>query len=85
MANSPGSIVYIRYLDHVLFKDRDPSPYVKPFVRETLGWVDHENNESIRLIWERFAEPNPRGEAQQRATGLLIMKKDILELRRITC
>ena len=34
-----GSLVYIRYRDHVLFKDVDPSLY-RPFIRETIGWLD---------------------------------------------
>ena len=78
-----GSVVYIRYLDHVLFKDVDPKNYSKPFVRETLGWLDHEDDESIRVVWERFAEPVHNKETKRRASGLVIMKNAILELRRI--
>ena len=78
-----GDVVYIRYKDHVLFKDVDPGAYAKPFVRETLGWLDHEDDESIRLVWERFAEPNPHEEAKQRATGLVILKGNILKMRRV--
>lgn len=78
-----GPIVYVRYLDHVLFKDMDPNAYAEPFAREAIGWLDHENNESIRLVWERFAEPNPQGDSEQKATGLVILKSAILELRRV--
>lgn len=77
-----GEVLYVRYLDHVLFKDVDPNVF-KPFVRETIGWLDHEDGDFIRLIWERFAEPMPNGEAKQRASGLVIMKSSILELRRV--
>jgi len=83
LGTESGDVVYIRYKDHVLFKDVDPSAYAKPFVRETLGWLDHEDDESIRLVWERFAEPDLRGEARQKVTGLVIMKNSILELRRV--
>jgi hypothetical protein len=75
----PGSVVYIKYLDHVLFKDVDPLRYARPFVREAVGWLDHEDGESVRLVWERFAEPDPGGKARQKATGLVILKSNILE------
>ena len=79
-----GSIVYVRYLDHVLFKDMDPNAYAKSFTREAIGWLDYEDGDCIRLVWERFAEPNPRGGARQRATGLVILKRAILEMQRST-
>ena len=78
-----GAAVYVRYRDHVLFKDADPGAY-RPFVREAVGWLDHEDSDCIRLVWERFAEPTPNGEAKQRASGLVIMKSSILELRRVS-
>ncbi len=77
-----GEVLYVRYLDHVLFKDVDPNVF-KPFVREAIGWLEHEAGDCIRLVWERFAEPMPNGEAKQRASGLVIMKSSILELRRV--
>lgn len=77
-----GSIVLIRYLDHVLFKDADPCTY-GPFTREAVGWLDHEGDDCIRVIFERFAEPDPQGEARQRATGLVILKSNIIELKRV--
>ena len=41
-----GSPVYIRYMDHVLFKDVDPSLY-RPWTREAIGWLDYEDEEYI--------------------------------------
>jgi hypothetical protein len=76
-----GSVVYVRYKDHVLFKDSDASKY-RPFIRECVGWLDYEDNECIRLVWERFAMPNPPDDARPRATGLVILKKSILEMRK---
>ena len=77
----PG-LVYVRYLDHVLFKDVDPNLY-KPFIRETIGWLDYEDKECLRIVWERFAIPDPPNESKPRATGLVILKKAILEIRRL--
>lgn len=73
-----GDIVYVRYKDHVLFRDAEANTY-KPFVREAVGWLDYEDQECIRLVWERFAEPSPEN-AKQRATGLVILKSCILEI-----
>jgi hypothetical protein len=69
-------------LDHVLFRDKDPAT-AKPFTRECVGWLDYEDDEHLRLVWERFAMPDPPGESKPRATGLVILKKTILEIRRI--
>jgi len=77
-----GQLVYIRYLDHVLFKDADATQY-RPWSRETCGWLDYENEECVRIVWERFAMPDPPNEAKPRATGLVIMKSAVLEMRRI--
>jgi len=77
-----GQLVYIRYNDHILFKDVDPRLY-RPWSRETVGWLDYEDEESVRIVWERFAMPDPPNEAKPRATGLVIMKSAILEMRRI--
>jgi hypothetical protein len=56
---------------------------VKLFTRECVGWLDYEDDECIRLIWERFAMPDPPAESKPRATGLVILKRTILEFRRI--
>lgn len=78
-----GTAVYVRYRDHVLFNDVNPGVYAKPFTREAIGWLDHEDDDCIRLVWERFAEPTPNGKTKQRASGLVILKSAISELRRI--
>ena len=77
-----GSLVYVRYQDHVLFKDADASQY-QPWIRECVGWLDYENDEYVRVVWERYAEPNPPDNAKLRSTGLAILKKAIVEMRRI--
>jgi hypothetical protein len=79
---TPGSLVYVRYQDHVLFRDMNPET-VKPFTRECVGWLDYEDPECVRVVWERFAMPDPPNESKPKATGLVILKKAILELRKI--
>jgi len=66
----------------VLFKDADASLY-RPWTRETIGWLDYEDGEHVRIVWERFAMPDPPNESKPRATGLVILKKAIVEMRRV--
>ncbi len=77
-----GCLVYVRYRDHVLFRDVDPSLH-GPWTRETVGWLDYEDPDYLRIIWERFAVPDPPAESKPRATGLVILKKAVLEMRRL--
>ncbi len=77
-----GRIVICRYKDHVLFKDGDASQY-QPWTREAVGWLDYEDEEYVRLVWERFSTANPLDDATTRSTGLSILKSAILEIRRV--
>ena len=77
-----GSIVYVRYRDHVLFRDVDPRAY-KPFIREAVGWLDYQDEEYLRIVWERFAMPDPPNEPKPRATGLVILRAALVEVRKI--
>jgi len=77
-----GDLVYVRYRDHVLFKDMNPGT-AAPFTRECVGWFDYEDQDHVRILWERFAMPDPPSESKPRATGLVILKKAILEMRKV--
>jgi hypothetical protein len=77
-----GSVVYVRYFDHVLFKDSDASKY-RPWIREAVGWIDYEDSEYVRIVWERFTEPIPSENSRTRCTGLAILKNAVIECRRI--
>jgi hypothetical protein len=77
-----GDFVIIRYKDHVLFKDSDSSRY-QPWTREAAGWLDYEDKEYVRLIWERFSQPNLPDNAVTRSTGITILRSAILEMRRL--
>ena len=79
---SPGCVVLCRYKDHVLFKDGEASQY-RPWTREAVGWLDYEDEEYVRLVWERFSQASPPDEATTRSTGLSILKSAILEIRRV--
>jgi hypothetical protein len=77
-----GSLLYVRYLDHVLFRDSNADSY-RPWTRETVGWLDYEDEECVRLVWERFAMAEPPNESKPRATGLVILRKAVLEERKV--
>ena len=74
-------LVYVRYLDHVLFKDVDPGVFSRPFTRETIGWLENEDDDAIQIIWERFAGADSQEKTKQKATGLVILKNCIQEIR----
>jgi hypothetical protein len=77
-----GDVVYVRYYDAVLFKDT-LSSQIKPLLREAVGWLDFENTEYIRLVWERYAEPTINEESRIRQTGLAIRRSDIIEVKKV--
>lgn len=77
-----GSLIYCRYFDHVFFKDVDSSRGY-PVIRECVGWLDYENHEFIRIIFEKFSMPFVPEGSRQRDTGLAILKSTIIELRKI--
>ena len=75
-----GDLVYVRYLDHVFFKDTDASQQ-KPRVLEAEGRVDHEDPVFVRLVFEKYADPDLLA-TRVRSVGLVILKSAILEIRR---
>jgi hypothetical protein len=73
-----GSAVYIRYKDHVLFKNV-AKPVEDAAERETLGWLTQETDELLCIQHDRTAE-NPHCSSGT-ASGLLLLKSCILEIR----
>lgn len=76
--NGTSRLVYIRYRDHVLFRNSSHS-LLAPVVRETVGWIVRESDEALWILWDKCAdksELNPE-------SGLIILKSDILEMRRV--
>jgi hypothetical protein len=71
-------LVYIRYLDHVLFKNT-PKPIENAAERETIGWLAHENDELICLENDRTIDELPYSSGS--GSGLVLLKSCILEIR----
>ena len=73
-------LVYVKYVDHVLFRNADPS-LLRPCVREVVGWLIRETDEVLYLCHDRAIEPLPFEKPSE--SGLIILKSDILEKRKI--
>jgi len=73
-------IVYVRYRDHVLFHRGDPAA-MKPQVREAVGWLVGDCQDYVIICWDRDAEPPTLKGGDPKASGLVILRSDVLELR----
>ena len=77
-----GFLFYVRYLDHVLFKNVD-SGLCKPIMREVAGWLVKENDEAIWIVCERSVEKTSNQKVKVCESGLVILKSDLLEIKKI--
>ena len=76
------SIVYVRYQDHVLYNRVEPA-LMKPQTREAVGWLVFESADYITIAWERDAGPPTLRGGDPNASGLVVLRTDILELKTI--
>jgi hypothetical protein len=77
-----GVLIYVRYRDHVLYHRGDPLA-VKPQIREGVGWLVYECTDYIILCWDRDAEPPTLKGGDPKASGLVLLRSDILELKNL--
>ncbi len=75
-------LIFVRYLDHVIF-NRVSALAMKPQVREAVGWLVYECEYYITLTWDRDADPPTLKGGDPKATGLVLLKTDIKELKRL--
>lgn len=73
------SLFYVKYRDHVEFKHSDPGLF-EPSIREVVGWLVAETEEALCLTYDRSVNPLP---FEKRECGLVLLKSDVLEIRRI--
>lgn len=74
--------VHIRYRDHVLFH-RGEAAVMKPQIRECIGWLVYSNEDYVTICWDRDAEPPTLKGGDPKASGLVLLRSDILELKKI--
>ena len=71
------NLVYVRYLDHVLFKYSSPFRY-GPVEREAVGWLVKEDGEAVWIVADRS---NVSSNQLDSDCGLIILVSDVLEMR----
>jgi len=72
-----GSAVYIRYRDHVLFRNT-PETLENGAERETVGWLTRENKELLCIQHDRTIKSLQC--ACSSVSGLVLLKSCILEI-----
>lgn len=73
-----GSVVYIRYLDHVLYKNT-PKPIEEPAERETIGWLIGEKDDVLSIGNDRTLDKLPYSSGT--GSGFALIKSCIIEAR----
>jgi hypothetical protein len=79
MSSKSSSLVYVKYIDHVLFSRVSPLTG-KPQIREAVGWLNYQCEEYIILSWDIDADPPTLKGGDPKASGLILFKPAILEL-----
>lgn len=77
-----GNFVYIRYRDHVIYHRGSPEA-MKPQTREAVGWLVHDRADYIVICWDRDAGPPTLKGGDPKASGLVVLRTDILELKHV--
>jgi hypothetical protein len=73
-----GSAVYIRYRDHVLYRNT-PEAVEDAAERETIGWLTQETGKLLCIQHDRTIECLQYSSGT--ASGLVLLKNCILEIR----
>lgn len=74
------NLVYVRYLDHVLFRYTSPFRH-SPVEREAVGWLVKETLEALWIVGDRSTQPLEQQTGSD--SGLVILKSDVLEMKRL--
>jgi hypothetical protein len=75
-----GSPVYVRYKDHVLFKNV-VQPIEEAVERETIGWLTKQTDDVMLIEHDRTI---PRVQLSMgQGSGLIILKSCIIEIREL--
>lgn len=82
MTEANVTLVYVRYLDHVLFGRCSPL-VMKPQMREAVGWLNYECEDYMVLSWDRDADPPMLKGGDSKASGLVLLKSDMLEFKKL--
>ncbi|MGD6806553.1 MAG: hypothetical protein ACQCN4_06305 [Candidatus Bathyarchaeia archaeon] len=78
--NPLQQLIFVRYLDHVLY-NRNFAVAMKPQTREAVGWLVYDCELYLILSWDRDAGPPTLHGGDPKASGLVLLKSDILDLQ----
>ena len=73
------NIVFIQYRDHVMY-NRASALMMQPQTREAVGWLVYDCERYIILTWDRDADPPTLHGGDPKASGLVLLKSDIVRL-----
>ncbi len=76
------SLILVRYADHVLY-NRSSAAAMKPQIREAVGWLIYECDDYVTIAWDRDADPPTLKGSNSKASGLVLLRNDILEFERL--
>ena len=80
--NSLQQLIFVRYRDHVLY-NRCSALMMQPQIREAVGWLIYDCDLFITLAWDKDAQPPTLHGGDPKASGLVLLKSDILELQKL--
>lgn len=75
-------VVLVKYHDHVLYH-RCNAATMKPQIRECVGWLIREAPDYVVLCWDRDAEPPTLKGGDPKASGLVLLRSVIQELKHL--
>ena len=75
-------LIFVRYRDHVLF-NRSSALVMQPQTREAVGWLVYDCELYVIVTWDRDADPPTLHGGDPKASGVVLLKTDILELQRL--
>ena len=73
ISRCPKCLVYVRYKDHVIFKNVAQQP-VKPVERETVGWLTNQTDELLLIQNDRAVITK-----EKRVNGIIILRNCVIE------
>jgi hypothetical protein len=77
--NPHEKLIYVRYQDHVLY-NRSSALAIQPQTREAVGWLIYEADTYIIISWDRDAGPPTLHGGDPKASGLVLLKSDVVRM-----
>ncbi len=77
-----GAAIYMRYRDHVLYHMSNPD-LMTPQTRECIGWLVDKKPDYVVIAWDRDCGPPTLKGGDSKASGLVVLRSDILEMKRV--